>query len=265
MGIINVTRDSFYSGSRVTPGEVSSKCREMISAGADIIDIGACSTRPGAAPTEETHETDALISAISIIKDDMPDSILSVDTYRPSVARKCVEAGADIINDVSGGCDEMFSTVAELKVPYVLTHNRGNSQTMQSKTDYEDVSAEVLRDLAFKTDRLRQEGVCDVIIDPGFGFAKTLDQNYRLLSQLEAFKRIGAPVLAGLSRKSMIHKELGVTAEEALNGTTALNMIALLNGADLLRVHDVKEGVETVKLFEAYRRNLPERRMITII
>lgn len=265
MGIINVTTDSFYSASRTDTDSVAQRAEEMVRLGADIIDIGACSTRPGAKETEETRETGTLLKSIALIKDVVPKTVISVDTFRASVARKCVAAGADIINDVSGGRDpEMFDTVAELKVPYVLTHSRGDSQTMQSMTEYADVSAEVLRELAFKIDSLHQRGVTDVIIDPGFGFAKTFDQNYRLLADLSAFRATGCHILAGISRKSMIYNELDCDAENALAGTVAANTIALLNGADILRVHDVKEASDCLRIVEAYRRNMnPESRIIS--
>lgn len=256
MGIINLTADSFYADSRTTLQHLAERAAAMLADGADILDLGACSTRPDAVPVDEETERKVLTEAVRTLRKETGDCLISVDTFRASVATECVECGADIINDVSGGSDpSMFETVAVLKVPYVLTHSRGDSMTMQNMTDYGDVAAEVLSSLAFKTDELRQAGVTDVIVDPGFGFAKTLDQNYRLLSVLEEIKEIGAPVLAGVSRKSMIYKELGCTPEEALNGTTALNMIALMNGADIIRVHDVKEARETVMLYQAYRRN----------
>lgn len=264
MGILNVTPDSFYAGSRVGAGDLAARGRRMLADGASILDLGGCSTRPGSAEATEEEELQRLLPALEELRQALPDAVISVDTFRASVARRCVAAGADIINDVSGGRDpEMFGTVAELGVPYVLTHSRGDSSSMQSMTDYAEVVAEVLEDLAFKTDRLHQTGVCDVVIDPGFGFAKTPDQCYRLLASLEAFGAIGCPILAGLSRKSMIWKELRITPDKALNGTTALNMAALINGADILRVHDVREAAETVGLYEAYRRNIPQRNTIT--
>lgn len=263
MGIINLTADSFYAGSRADVALSAERAWQLSESGADILDIGACSTRPGGEAADELKETDTILRAIEKIRHELPEAVISVDTFRASVARKSIEAGADIINDVSGGSDpDMFPAVAEMKVPYVLTHSRGDSRTMQNLTDYEDVSADVLRDIAFKTDKLRQMGVSDVIVDPGFGFAKTLDQNYRLLADLDVFHSTGCPVLAGLSRKSMIYKELGKSQEDSLNGTTALNMIALLNGADILRVHDVIQAAETIRLYEAYRRNLPARHTI---
>lgn len=267
MGVVNLTCDSFFAGSRTNRSELLQKVRAMAEAGATIIDLGACSTRPGSRPVPEIEESRRIVDAVKIIRSQYSDIIISVDTYRAEVAVKGIEAGADIINDISGGDldPDMFETVAMLKVPYILGHTRGKPENMDQLTDYEDVASEVLSNLAFKADKLHQLGVCDVIIDPGFGFAKNLDQNYKLLAYLDAFHETGCPVLAGLSRKSMIYKELGCTPEEALNGTTALNMIALLNGADILRVHDVKEATDTIKLFEAYRRNLPGRHLIASV
>ena len=255
MGIVNVTPDSFYASSRVALDELCNRVAEMISSGAQIIDIGGYSSRPGAENISAEVELGRLLPALNELRHSFPECIISVDTFRADVARKCVEAGADIINDIGGGVldNRMFETIADLKVPYVLMHTRGTPATMQSLTDYADVTAEVLSDLAFKADTLHSLGVCDVIVDPGFGFAKTTQQNFELLSHLHAFKEIG-PVLAGMSRKSMITKTLDVKADEALNGTTALNMVALINGASILRVHDVKEAVETVKLFIALQQ-----------
>lgn len=266
MGIVNVTPDSFYAGSRVAADDTAARVAAMIADGADMIDLGGYSSRLGADEVSADEELARLAPAIEAIRREFPDIILSVDTFRARVARECVALGADIINDIGGGDldPEMFETVASLRVPYVLMHMRGVPATMQSLTDYDDVVADVLRDLAFKADRLRQLGVCDVIIDPGFGFAKTVDQNYALLGALKAFRTLG-PVLAGVSRKTMIWRELGTTPENALNGTTAVNMMALMNGADILRVHDVREAAETVRLYEAFRRNQPDRsRTITV-
>lgn len=257
MGIVNLTSDSFYAGSRVDRKNLLNHARNMISQGADIIDLGACSTRPGSKPVNEEHETEILSHAVRTLRSGLPETIISIDTFRSSVAEKCIESGADVINDISGGEMDsgMFDTISKFKVPYIAGHMRGTPFDMHHHTDYDDVVAEVLSNLAHKADRLHQKGVCDVIIDPGFGFAKTLDQNYKILASLKIFKNIGCPILAGLSRKSMIYKELGLTPEEALCGTVALNMTALLNGADIIRVHDVRQAVETVKLFEAIKRN----------
>lgn len=266
MGIVNVTPDSFFAGSRVGESNIVQRVGEMLDDGADIIDIGGYSTRPGAAEVSAEEEISRLVPAIGIIRDKFPDVIISVDTFRADVARKCIVAGANIINDIGGGDldSEMFSTVAELGVPYILMHMRGTPSTMQSMTDYHDIAADVLQDLAFKTDKLHQMGVTDVILDPGFGFAKTIDQNYELLASLSAFESLGCPILVGISRKTMIWKELGIKPDEALNGTTAINMLALQNGANILRVHDVKEAAQTVRLYEAYKRNLPEKHSITV-
>lgn len=260
MGIVNVTPDSFFAGSRVPADSVTGRVSEMMAQGANIIDLGGYSSRPGADTVTAEEELARLVPAIAAIRERFPDIPVSVDTFRADVARECIAQGADIINDIGGGDldPEMFGTIADLRVPYILMHMRGTPATMQSLTDYDDVVADVLRDLAFKTDRLHQLGVNDVIIDPGFGFAKTVDQNYRLLAALGMFREIGCPVLAGVSRKTMIWKELGIHPDEALNGTTAINMIALMNGADILRVHDVRECAETVRLFCAYQRNIPE-------
>ena len=260
MGIVNVTPDSFFARSRVPADSVTARVSEMMAQGADIIDLGGYSSRPGADTVTAEEELARLVPAIAAIRERFPDIPVSVDTFRADVARECIAQGADIINDIGGGDldPEMFGTIADLRVPYILMHMRGTPATMQSLTDYDDVVADVLRDLAFKTDRLHQLGVNDVIIDPGFGFAKTVDQNYRLLAALGMFREIGCPVLAGVSRKTMIWKELGIHPDEALNGTTAINMIALMNGADILRVHHVRECAETVRLFCAYQRNIPE-------
>lgn len=253
MGILNVTPDSFFSESRsTTPDLISAKAEKMLNDGADILDIGGYSTRPGAAEVSEQEETDRVLLAIETILKEFPEAIISVDTFRSSVAKVGVEAGAAIINDVSGGLldDEMFTTVAKLRVPYILMHMRGTPQTMSELTNYENLLAEVCAELQAQLAKLKALGVADVIIDPGFGFAKTIAQNYEMLKNLSYFERFNLPILAGLSRKSMIYKALGSTAKDALNGTTALNMVALTQGAKFLRVHDVKEAAETVKLFK---------------
>ncbi len=254
MGIINVTPDSFYAGSRVSGAEaVADRVARMRDEGADILDLGGYSSRPGADEVSAEEEYRRLAEGLEVIRRVWSDAVVSVDTFRADVAHKCVrEWGADIINDISGGDldPEMWDTVAELGVPYVLMHMRGNPQTMGTLTNYNDVSADTLTDLALKTAELRQRGVADVIVDPGFGFAKTVEQNYRLLSDLSEFRALGAPLLVGISRKTMIWKPLGIVPEQAGNGTTVLNTIALLNGADILRVHDVREAVEAVRLVE---------------
>lgn len=252
MGIINVTPDSFYAGSRrASAAEVAATCEKMLADGADMIDLGGYSTRPGAPEVDAGEEFSRLATGLEAIRSRFPDTVVSIDTFRASVARRCVEEfGADIINDISGGDldADMFAAVAEMRVPYILMHTRGTPETMQSLTDYDDVTAEVLSDLAFKDARLRRLGVCDVIVDPGFGFAKTVGQNFELLDNMEAFRALERPLLIGLSRKSMIFRTLGCTPAEALNGTTVLNTVALLKGADILRVHDVRAAREAVTL-----------------
>lgn len=248
MGILNVTEDSFYAGCRATDVEqVSARIRAIREEGADCIDIGACSTRPGSEPTDEATETERLLKAIGIVRDEWAEAVISVDTYRSRVARACVEAGADIINDVSGGLmdAEMFATVAELGVPYIYTHMRGTPATMQHHTDYDDVVADVIKEIAHGIKRLRELGVCDIIVDPGFGFAKDARQNYKLLGALDEISRIGLPVLVGVSRKSMIWRPLEITPAEALPATLALGAYAMLKGVSILRVHDVAEAVQT--------------------
>lgn len=252
MGIINVTPDSFYSGSRVNDERtLVARVRQMIADGADIIDIGACSTRPGSEQVDAQGEMKRLQWALGVIRRETADAILSVDTYRASVARRCVEEwGADVINDISGGTidDEMFTTVAQLQVPYVLMHMRGTPETMSSLTDYQNVAGDVLEWMARRIDHLRQLGVTDVIVDPGFGFAKNLEQNYQLMARLNAFHVLDAPLLVGVSRKRMIYTPLDCAPEDALIGTTVINTIALMQGAHILRVHDVKAAAEAVKL-----------------
>lgn len=247
MGILNVTADSFYAGCRAwSEEEVCSCVRTIRDEGADCIDIGACSTRPGAEPVDADVELSRLLDAIAIVRQEWPDAVISVDTFRASVARRCVEAGADIINDISGGTldPEMFDTVAELRVPYILMHMRGTPATMSQNTQYRDVVADVISELAYSIRELRQRGVCDIIVDPGFGFAKDVEQNYRLLASLDEICKIGLPVLVGVSRKSMIWRPLGITPAEALPGTIALDSYALLHGASILRVHDVAAAVQ---------------------
>lgn len=247
MGILNVTDDSFYSGCRATDEDaVRRRIRAIRDEGADCIDIGACSTRPGSRPVSADVELKRLIWAIGMVRSEWSDAVISVDTFRAEVARRCVESSADIINDISGGLldQAMFDTVAGLGVPYVLTHTRGTPADMHTRTRYDDVVAEVITELAFRVRALRERGVCDIIIDPGFGFAKTPEQNYMLLASLDEICAIDLPVLAGVSRKSMIWKPLGITPEEALPGTIVLETYALLHGADIIRAHDVAAAVQ---------------------
>ena len=253
MGIFNVTPDSFYAGSRTKSDGIGRRVLEMVADGADMIDIGAYSSRPGAAEVSESEEIDRLAAGMAALRAVAPDVVVSVDTFRSSVAKAAVEdMDVDIVNDISGGDldDTMFDTVESLGVPYILMHIRGTPADMQALTDYPDgVTAEVLRSISVKLRELRLRGVNDVIVDPGFGFAKTLEQNYRLMADLPLFAELlDAPVLVGISRKSMITKALGVEPVDALNGTTALNTIALLKGAQILRVHDVKACSEAVRI-----------------
>lgn len=259
MGIINVTPDSFYASSRtVDAAAVSARVAGMVAAGVDILDVGGYSTRPGAPDVSADEEYARLARGLEAIRRDYPDIPVSVDTFRAGVARRCVEDwNADIINDIGGGTldPEMWDTVADLGVAYVLMHIKGTPQTMQSHTDYDDVAADVLSDLARKAAELHARGVADVILDPGFGFAKTVEQNYRLLSALPLFRRLGMPVLAGLSHKTMIWKPLGITPAESTVPTVALDAMALQLGADVLRVHEVEPAVQTVKLYRLLRDN----------
>ena len=254
MGILNATPDSFYAGSRTqTVRELAERAQQIISEGGAIIDVGAYSTRPGAADVSAEEEWERLANALQVVRREAPEAILSVDTFRAEIARRCVETfGVSIINDISGGDADaqMFDTVADLRVPYVLMHCQGTPQTMQQAPSYKNVTAEVITDLSRKVRQLRQRGARDIIIDPGFGFGKTLEHNYTLLRQLEDFRIFDLPLLVGISRKSMITRPLDITADEALNGTTALNAFALMKGANILRVHDVKAATEVVKLFE---------------
>ena len=252
MGIINVTPDSFYAGSRAGDADAALwKASVMLEQGADILDVGACSTRPGSEPVSEEEERSRLEAPLRKIRSAFPDTILSLDTFYPGVAEWAVgEFGVDIINDVSGGNEEMYQLAAESGAGYVLTHSRGTSATMQSLTHYEDVCAEVLTDLAFRLDRLRALGCCNVIVDPGFGFAKTLDQNYQLMRNLEAFQALNAPLLVGVSRKSMVTGVCGSDPSAVLAGTIALNSAAIIKGADIIRVHDVKEAAAAVNVID---------------
>lgn len=252
MGILNVTPDSFYAGSRVG-SEAASRASEMLADGADILDIGGYSSRPGAEDISSEREYDRLAPALEAIHSEHPEAIISVDTFRADVARKTVENFAvDIINDISGGTldPEMRDTVAALGTPYILMHMRGTPATMQQMCRYDDVVADVLSELAFKTDDFRQAGVHDIIVDPGFGFAKTIEQNYRLLAALNLFHETGCPVLAGISRKSMLFKPLGIAPDDAGPATVAVHSMALMLGADIIRVHDVRQAVQSVKIFK---------------
>lgn len=254
MGIINITPDSFYAGSRKTDvAEVLVQAKKMLTEGAVFLDLGAYSSRPGAADISIQEETDRLLPAVEAVVSNYPDAVISVDTFRAGVAEAAVSAGAHIINDISGGelDKNMFATVARLQVPYILMHMKGNPQTMQQLAVYEDVFAEVFDYFVQKIHRLKQLGVNDIILDPGFGFAKEREHSYALMNRMQEFNQLQLPILAGISRKKMIYGLLGITAEQALNGTTALNTAALMKGAGILRVHDVKEAVEAVKIYNA--------------
>lgn len=253
MGILNVTPDSFFSGSRAMSAyDIERRVETMLTQGVDIIDIGACSTRPGAEPVADDEETARLSSGMEIVRRLAPDIPVSVDTFRASVARRAVTTmGCDIVNDVSGGTldDNMVATVADLHCPYILMHMRGTPATMQTLTEYgDDVTATVISELQRQVRRFEQAGVADIIIDPGFGFAKTVDQNYAVMAGLRRFAIFGRPVLVGVSRKSMITKVLSIRADEALEATTALNAYALDRGADILRVHDVAAARQAVDI-----------------
>lgn len=262
MGILNVTPDSFYSGSRKqTDTEIAERVEQILAEGGQMIDIGAYSSRPNADNVSTKEEMERLRRGLRILREKAPDAIVSVDTFRADVAKMCVEEyGVQIVNDISGGelDKEMFPTVARLGVPYVLMHMKGTPQTMQEAPHYDDLMKEVLLYFAEKIQQLRDLGQKDIILDPGFGFAKTLEHNYELLSHLEALQIFELPILVGVSRKSMIYKLLGTTAQEALNGTTVLNTICLMKGcANILRVHDVKECVEAVNIYQQLYKNNP--------
>ena len=246
MGIVNLTPDSFYAASRTrTERELACRVEQMLSEGADILDVGACSTRPGSEPASEAEETERLAWGLTIVRRVAPEAVLSVDTFRSEVARRCVEEwGVAIVNDVSGGDldSAMFATVAQLGVPYVLTHCHVRPGV--------DLLSGIVQDMAQRVNRLREMGVADIVLDPGFGFGKTLDENYRLMARLQDLQVLGLPLLVGVSRKSMVQRVLQCPPEDALNGTTALHAVALMKGARILRVHDVRQAVETIKIIE---------------
>ena len=258
MGILNVTPDSFYAGSRMqTEAEITRRVEQIITEGAAIIDIGAYSSRPNAENISSQEEMDRLRTGLEILRKTHPRAIISVDTFRADVARMCVEEyGVAMINDIAAGemDKDMFRTVADLKVPYIMMHMQGTPQNMQQQPHYDNLLKEVFQYFACKVQQLRDLGVKDIILDPGFGFGKTVAHNYELLAHLEEFRIFELPLLVGVSRKSMIYRLLGTTPQEALNGTTVLDTICLLKGANILRVHDVREAVETVKIVEAMQR-----------
>ena len=259
MGILNVTPDSFYAGSRTqTEAEIVRRVKQIVSEGAAIIDIGAYSSRSNADNVSAREEMKRLRMGLKILFEIQPDAVVSVDTFRADVARMCVEEyGVAIINDIAAGEMDanMFHTVAALNVPYIMMHMQGTPQSMQQHPHYDNLLKEVFLYFARKVQQLRDLGVKDIILDPGFGFGKTMEHNYELLSHLEEFRIFELPLLVGVSRKSMIYRLLDITPQEALNGTTVLDTICLLKGADILRVHDVKEAVETVRIVQAMRNN----------
>ncbi|MEO7210146.1 MAG: dihydropteroate synthase [Chitinophagaceae bacterium] len=256
MGVVNATPDSFYPGSRQdNPLAALQVAKQMFEEGAQIIDIGGQSTRPGSARINATEEMERVLPVVEIIHRELPEIILSIDTYHAEVAAAALQAGASMVNDISAGEMDanMISTVADACVPFVCMHMKGTPENMQVNPDYENLMEELLDFFSKKIDQCKRAGIHDIIIDPGFGFGKTIAQNFEILRNLQVFKMLGMPIIAGLSRKATIYKTLGIKTNEALNGTTVLNTIALLNGAIILRVHDVKAAVEAVKLVEAYK------------
>lgn len=258
MGILNATPDSFFEGSRcMTENLIENRIKQIIDEGGSIIDIGAYSSRPDAQHIDTKEEWRRLETALRILRDQYPDVITSVDTFRSEIAKRAVEEyGVNMINDISGGEMDrsMFATIGELKVPYIMMHMKGTPQTMQQHCDYNDLFQDIALYFSEKIEQLRELGVNDIIIDPGFGFSKTLEQNYELLAKLEHFSIFEHPILVGVSRKSMIYKLLDIKPEEALNGTSVIHTVALRKGADILRVHDVKEAVQCVEITEMIKR-----------
>ena len=261
MGILNITPDSFYDGGKYKDEvAILQQVERMLTEGANFIDVGAYSSRPGADHLSEETELSRIEPVVALLLREFPAILLSIDTFRSRVARHCLEAGASIINDISGGDLDplMMQTAANFGVPYIMMHMRGTPQNMTEQSQYDDIIVEIRKSFSEKLARARSLKINDLIIDPGFGFAKTREQNFELLRKLELFKTFEVPILVGLSRKSMIYKTLGVGAAKALNGTTALHMIALSKGAGILRVHDVKEAVECVRLYQALEGNEDE-------
>ena len=255
MGILNLTPDSFYDGGMLpSEKELLTKAEKHINEGADIIDIGAVSTKPNATKVSEEEELKRLLPTLKLLRKEFPTIFVSVDTFRSTVAKAAAQEGADMINDISGGTfdNNMFNVIAKLKLPYVMMHIQGTPQTMQQNPQYKNVVTDVFDFLNTQVKQAKQKGVKQIIIDVGFGFGKTLEHNYELLAKLKYFETLGFPLLVGVSRKGMIHKPLNITAHEALNGTTVINTLALLNGANILRVHDVKEAVEAIRLVNCY-------------
>jgi len=258
MAIVNATPDSFFEQSRVKSiDQFKKKIDQMITEGADIIDIGAYSSRPNAEHISEEQELNRLLPLIDFIRTYFPDVLVSVDTYRAEVAKEVLERGVHMINDISGGQldEQLLRVVASYRVPYILMHMRGTPQTMMKNTTYDHLSSDLIHYFTTNISKAKQAGIIDIIIDPGFGFSKTIEQNYQLLNQVEQLNALDTPMLIGVSRKSMIYKALDITPNEALNGTTALHMIALSKGAQLLRVHDVKPAVECIKLYQLLKNS----------
>ena len=252
MGILNITPDSFFDGGKYKDeSTILNQVDTMLKDGATFIDVGGCSSRPGANNVSENEELNRIVPVIQLVLKHLPETLISVDTFRSEVAKKSIEAGASLINDISAGKldQNMLSTIGKLGVPYIMMHMKGNPKTMQQQTDYKDLVRDVISYFAERIAVAHTKKINDIIIDPGFGFAKTTAQNYELLNHLELFKMLDKPILAGVSRKSMIYKTLKTSSEKALNGTTALHMVALQNGAKMLRVHDVKEAMECVTLY----------------
>lgn len=253
MGVLNITPDSFFDGGKYKDEKsILSRVDTMLTEGATFIDVGAYSSRPGAAAVSAEEELQRILPIVELLITEFPEIILSIDTFRSTVAEACLKAGAAMINDISAGFldEQMLATIAKFKVPYIMMHMKGTPQTMQTHTDYKDLTQEVVYYFSERIAAARALGVNDIIIDPGFGFAKTTQQNYQLLKNLDLFQTFNLPLLAGISRKSMIYKVLDIEAKDALNGTSALNMFALTKGATILRVHDVKEAIECIKLYE---------------
>lgn len=251
MGILNITPDSFYDGGKLSSEKrILSKAEQMLSEGATFLDIGGYSSRPGASPVSETEELDRVLPVVKIILKEFPDALLSIDTFRSSVAMACVKEGAALINDISAGNidEKMLDVVANLHVPYIMMHMRGTPQTMMQNTEYENLSKDLIYYFSEKIALARSKGIMDIIIDPGFGFSKTIEQNFELAHHLELFETLDTAILVGVSRKSMIYKTLGIEAKDALNGTTSLHSILLQKGASILRVHDVKEVKQCIVL-----------------
>jgi len=258
MGILNITPDSFFDGGDYNSEyKILNQVEKMLTEGADIIDVGGHSSRPGAKKISIEKETERVIPIINLIAGKFKNIIISIDTFRSEIARKAIEAGASIINDISGGDldKKMYEVAGELKVPYIIMHMKGVPSNMQNETKYDNIIFDIIKNLSYKIDLAKKAGVLDIIIDPGFGFGKSLKDNFKILKNLSSFKQLNQPIMVGLSRKSMIYKILESSAKNVLNGTTCLNSISLNNGANIIRVHDVKEAKETVKLIEFMNEN----------